>query len=428
MLDINYIRENTDLVKAAAKNKGVMVDIDELLKLDERRRELIAKAEELRAQRNEISASSKGGKPSEEDIAKVRTLKDELDAIESTLEDTLVGYNELLRLVPNVPSEDTPIGFSEEENKILRQVGDKTEFSFDPRPNWEMERYVDQERATKISGSRFTYMKGGLAQLQMALMLWGMSQLSNEEVITKIVKDSGLKVSTKPFVQLLPPVMMRTDTYEATGRLKPDEVTFKLANDDLWLTASAEHAMCTYHMDETLAEEELPMRYAGYALSFRREVGSAGKDTRGIVRMHHFNKLEMESFTSAETSPDEHLFLIAVQEYLMQQLGLPYQVVLKCTFDMGGPNIRGVDIETWMPGQGRYIETHSADLLGDFQTRGLHTRVAKKDGSKELAHTNDATALADRTLVAILENYQTQDGYVIIPDVLKPYMNNKETL
>jgi seryl-tRNA synthetase len=219
--------------------------------------------------------------------------------------------------------------------------------------------------------------------------------------------------------------MMRTKAYEATSRLKPDDITFRLANDDLWLTGSSEHSMCAYYMNDTIDASELPVRFVGYSPAFRREVGSAGKDTRGILRVHQFNKLEMESFTSAETSRDEHEFMIAIQEYLMQQLELPYQVMLKCTFDMGGPNARGVDIETWMPGQKAYRETHSADYITDYQTRGLNTKIKTSEGSRELAHTNDATALADRTLIAIIENFQNEDGSVNVPKVLQPYMNGK---
>jgi len=325
-------------------------------------------------------------------------------------------------------SEDTPIGDSEDQNEILRKVGDKPEFDFEPKAHWEMPQYVEQERAAKISGARFAFVQAGMAQLQLALMNWGMTQLSDPDVIAQIVDNAGLNVSKKPFTAMLPPVMMRTKPYEATSRLKPDDVTFRLANDDLWLVGSSEHSMCAYYMNDTIPTEQLPVRFVGYSPAFRREVGSAGQDTRGILRVHQFNKLEMESFTTPETSRDEHEFMIAVQEYINQQLGLHYQVILKCTFDMGGPNVRGVDIETWMPGQKKYRETHSADYIGDYQTRGLNTKYKDEAGQRQLAHTNDATALADRTLIAIIENYQQADGSIRVPDVLRPFMGGKEVV
>jgi len=265
--------------------------------------------------------------------------------------------------------------------------------------------------------------------LQNALMQFALSVLTNQETLRQIADGAGLDVSDKPFIPVAPPLMMRTDAYEATARLKPDDVTFKLANDDLWLIGSAEHSLCAYYMNETLKAEELPVRFAGYSTSFRREVGSAGQDTTGILRMHHFDKMEMESFTDAETSRNEHEFMIAIQEYLMQQLGLSYQIVLKCTFDMGAPNLRGVDVETWMPSQKLYRETHSADYMGDYQARGLKTKYVKEDGNKEFAHTNDATAFAaGRTLIAIIENYQTAEGDVIVPEKLRPFMGGKEKI
>ena len=425
MLDISFIRENVQTVKDAAKNKGSEVDIDELLRVDNLRKKLITEIDELRAQRNEISSGMKGQKPSESDIKKVKQLKDELSEVEQELEPIQERFTALLAEVPNIPSEDTPIGSDEDQNKLLRQVGDKPTFNFAPKPHWEMTAYIEQERAAKISGARFAYIQAGAAHLQMALMNWGVSQLTDSEVIASIVEKANLDVSKKPFVPVLPPVMMRTESYRATSRLKPDEITFKLANDDLWLIGSAEHSLCAYYLDDVI-EEDLPVRFVGYSASFRREVGSAGQDTRGILRVHQFNKLEMESFTDAQSSYVEHEFMIAIQEYLMQQLELPYQVMLKCTADMGGPNIRGVDIETWMPGQGKYRETHSADYIGDYQTRGLNTKHVDAEGKKVLAHTNDATALADRTLIAILENYQNKDGSITVPKVLRPFMNGKE--
>jgi seryl-tRNA synthetase len=220
--------------------------------------------------------------------------------------------------------------------------------------------------------------------------------------------------------------MLRTEPYVASARLNAEEVTYKIEQDDLWLNASAEHTLCTMYWNEVLPEEMLPIRYIGYSTSFRREAGTYGKDMEGIMRLHQFDKLEMEVFSNAETGLSEHLLLIAIQEYLVQQLNLPYQVLQKCTADIGKPNARGVDIEIWLPGQGQYRETHTADYMTDYQSRDLKIRAKFKDDKTQLVHTNDATAFAlGRIMVAILENYQTADGHVNIPEVLLPYMNGK---
>jgi seryl-tRNA synthetase len=252
---------------------------------------------------------------------------------------------------------------------------------------------------------------------------FAMDKLTDEDVLKRIAEDAGLggKVNTKPFVLVMPPAMVRTEVYEATGRLDGQDVTYKLEDDDLWLNASAEHSMCPMYMNEIVDEAELPLRFVGYSTSFRREAGTYGKDMEGIFRMHQFDKLEMESFTMPEQGLNEHLFMIAIQEYLMSELGLPYQVIMKCTADVGKPNARGVDIDTWLPGQGKYRETHTADYMTDYQARRLQTRVRRANGDVELAHTNDATALSQRPLIAIIENYQQADGSIRVPKVLVKY-------
>jgi seryl-tRNA synthetase len=291
----------------------------------------------------------------------------------------------------------------------------------------ELHGWIDKERAAKIAGSRFAYVKGGLVQLHFALIQFAMDVLTNEATLEEIAERAGLKgkVSTKPFVPVLPPAMVRTEVYEATGRLNKEEVTYKLEGDDLWLQASAEHSMAPMYMNEIVPESELPLRFVGYATSFRREAGTYGKDMEGIFRLHQFDKLEMESFSTPETSLNEHLFMIAVQEYLMSELELPYQVILKCTADIGKPNARGVDINTWLPGQDKYRETHTADYMTDYQARRLQTRVRRTSGEVELVHTNDATALSQRPLIAILENYQQADGSVRVPKVLVKYFGRE---
>jgi seryl-tRNA synthetase len=254
-----------------------------------------------------------------------------------------------------------------------------------------------------------------------------MDILGDEEVLRRIAQDAGLEVSTKPFVPVLPPLMIRTEVYDAMDRLEPREDRYKVEGEELWLQGSAEHVLGSMHADEIIAESEFPVRYVGYATSFRREAGSYGKDMEGIFRLHQFDKLEMESLATPEQAMNEHLFMVAIQEYIMSELELPYQVILKCTADIGKPNARGVDIDTWLPGQGKYRETHTADYMTDYQARRLQTRVRRESGVVELVHTNDATALSQRPLIAILENYQQADGSVRVPKALVKYYG-RETL
>jgi len=262
-------------------------------------------------------------------------------------------------------------------------------------------------------------------------MQWVTNTLADESIIQKLIDDNGLKISAKPFTPILPPAMIRTDAYEAMDRLQPSDDRYKVGadEDDLWLQGSAEHTLGSMYWNETLPESIFPIRYIGFLTSFRREAGTYGKDTEGIIRMHQFDKLEMEVFSTAETGLDEHKLLVAIQEYLVQQLGLPYQLLQKCTFDIGKPNARGIDIEVWMPGQDKYRETHTADYMTDYQSRRLNTRVKRTDGAVQLVHTNDATAFAlGRIMVAIIENFQTADGHIAVPCVLQPYLNSKELL
>lgn len=428
MLDIAYIRENREVVQKACEVKGIVADVSELLRIDEQRRDLLTEVEQLRSQRNQLAAQAKNAKPSAENIAAGKELKGKIQAMEADLDGIEKKWRALLKQIPNIPHEDVPIGTSEEENVVAKEWGEKPQFDFEPKNHWEIGEargWIDKERAARVAGARFAYLKGDLVKLQFALMQYGIDQVSDEKVLAAIAKQNKLNVSTKPFVPVLPPLLIRTDVYEATGRLKPEEETYRLQDDDLWLNASAEHSLAPLHMDETLEESDLPLRYVAYATSFRREAGSYGKDTEGIVRMHQFDKLEMESFSSPETSFNEHLFMIAIQEYAMQQLELPYRLINKCTADIGKPNARGWDIDAWLPGLGAYRETHSADYITDYQTRELHTRVRYRDGRTELAHTNDATLFPQRPLLAIIENYQQADGSVRVPTVLQPYLKKE---
>lgn len=421
MLDIKFIRENRTTVDDAIKNKRVDFNLDILIQADEKRRELIEASDNLRAEQNRRSK----GPQSPEGIEELRELKSRLKALEEEREAAEKEFNDLMLRVPNIPTEDTPVGMSEADNKIIKTVGKIPEFDFPVKSHWDLGQeldLIDKERAARVAGSRFAYLKGDLVRMQFAMLQFALDKLTDQKIIKKIIKDNNLKVSDRPFIPVLPPYMIKTDVYRATGRLNESEVTYKLEGDDVWLNASAEHSLAPMYQGEILDESQLPLRYLGYTTAFRREAGTYGKDMEGIIRMHQFDKLEMESFTVKEQGLDEHLFLVAVQEYLMQQLEIPYHVLLKCTVEIGIPNARGVDIEAWLPSQNTYRETHTADYMADFQARRLQTRVRRSDGRVELVCTNDATALSQRPLIAILENFQTKNGSVTVPKVLRPYM------
>ncbi len=431
MIDIQYIRDNPEVVREKSKQKGYDVDTDQLLGFDSKRREMLNQIEEFRQKRNEIADSMKGGRPSDEQVAKGREIKEALANLEHQFSSIDKEFFDLLKLVPNMPLDEVPVGATENENVVIRTVGEKPNFEFDPKNHAEIAEakgWLDKERATKIAGARFVYTKGDLVRLEFALWQYGMSVLGNSEVLQQIIDKDNLSVSAKPFEPILPPAVAKKEVFEATGRLNKEEQTYKIEDEDLWLNASAEHTISPMYMDEILPEAELPIRYVGYTTAFRREAGTYGKDTEGIFRLHQFNKLEMESFCTPESSLQEHLFMVAIQEYLMQQLGLPYQVLEKCTADIGRPNAKGVDIEVWLPTQNTYRETHTADYISDYQARAMRTRMRKADGSIELLHTNDATAFSQRPLIAIIENFQTSDGDVVIPTVLRPFMAGKEKI
>jgi seryl-tRNA synthetase len=368
-------------------------------------------------------------KPDEADQALGRELKAELGKLEPRIKETDEHFRELLKNVPNMPLEDVPVGLSEDENVVAKTVGIPREFEFKPKAHQEIGEklgLIDKTRAAKISGSRFVYLKGDLVRLQLALMNFVMSQLTDTELIGKLISENSLDVPTRVFTPVLPPALIKTEPYQASSRLNAEETTYKLVQDDLWLNASAEHSLCTMYWDEVIAEVDLPIRYIGYSTSFRREAGSYGKDVEGIFRMHQFDKLEMEVFSTAETGLEEHKLLVAIQEHLVRSLNLPYQLIQKCTFDIGKPNAGGVDINTWFPAQANFRETHTADYMTDYQARDLSIRVKRSDGSLELVHTNDATAFAmGRILAAIIENYQDESGHIEVPAALVQYMGGQ---
>jgi seryl-tRNA synthetase len=388
---------------------------------------MIVEIEQLREQRNEISKSKEH---SEEKIAEAKVIREKLGGLENELAKVEKNLNIEIRKVPNLALKEVPIGKSEEENVVVNSVGEKTEFDFEAKNDeeiGELNGFIDKARAAKVAGSRFVYLKGSLVRLQFAIIQMVMDALTNEEIIKKIIENKKLNIKSTPFTMVIPPNLIRTEPYMASGRLDSEEVTYKLADDELWLNASAEHSLCTMYMNEKLDESQLPIRMLGYSTSYRREAGSYGKDMEGIFRMHQFDKLEMEVFSTASTGLDEHKLLVGIQEYLMQQLELPYRVVQKCTADIGKPNAQGIDIDTWMPAQKNYRETHTADYMTDYQARSLNVKVKLSNGETELAHTNDATAFAlGRILKAILENNQTREGKIKVPKALVKYYGAEE--
>lgn len=431
MLDIQFIRDNPELVAEKSRQKGYNVDITQLLGFDDKRRQLLQQVEDHRRQRNELGSAAKGQKPSEEQVAAGRVLKEQLANLEHQLSAIELEFLALLKTVPNMPLDDVPVGNGEDDNVAVKHWGDKPNFNFTPKNHWqigEAKGWIDRERASKVAASRFVYLKGDLVLLEFALWHFALKVLTDQTVLEKIIKDNNLKVSAKPFVPVLPPAVAKKEVYEATGRLNKEEQTYKIEDEDLWLNASAEHTLAPMYLNEILAEADLPLRYVGYTTAFRREAGTYGKDMEGILRLHQFNKLEMECFNLPEDSLDEHMFLVAIQEYLMQQLGLPYRLLNKCTAEIGFPNAHGMDIEVWLPGQNKYRETHTADYITDFQAQGMKTRVRRHDGLVQLAHTNDATAFSERPLIAIIENCQTEEGNVKIPEVLQPYMSSRNEI
>lgn len=432
MIDIRLVRENPELVAQNAKNKGYDIDVNKIVALDDERRVLQQQVDELRERRNQNAAKMKGGRPDQALIDEGKQIKVELTEREGYLGNVEAEFMELFKKVPNIAAEDVPFGASEDENIVVKTVGEKPSFDFTPRNHYEIaeqREWIDKERAAKVSGSRFAYIKGDLVKLQLAIVSYVMDTLTNEDTLKKIANNTGLDVSPKPFTPILPPLMIRTELYDAMDRLEPRDDRYKIEDEDLWLQGSAEHVLGSMHADEIFDEKQLPLRYLGYATSFRREAGTYGKDMEGILRMHQFDKLEMESFTTADSGMKEHLLFVAIQEYLLGALGLSYQVIQKCTADIGKPNARGIDMEAWLPGQDKYRETHTADYMTDYQARRLKTRVRRDSGDLELVHTNDATAFAiGRVMIAVIENGQDADGNVSIPEVLRPYLGGREVL
>ena len=406
MLDIKFIRENPDKVKESCQKKRVRVDIDHLLELDEQKRKLIQEIEVLKSKKNKLG---------KDDIEQAKKIKNEIKKTEPELDRVEKEFKKLMLQVPNPPLDDVPVGKDESENKVLRQEGKKPRFDFPIKDYLAVAKkldIIDIEKAAKVSGTRFGYLKGGAVLLEFALV-----QLAFE-VLTK-----------ERFIPVIPPVMLKGKAMAGMGYLdKGADEVYYLEKDDLYLVGTSEQSIGVMHMDEILKEKELPKRYVAFSTCFRREAGAYGRDTKGILRVHQFDKVEMFSFCQPEQSNKEHQFLLSMQEKLMKLLKIPYQVFQVCTGDLAGPSAATYDIEAWMPGENQYRETHSTSNCADFQARRLNTRYKSKEGLK-FVYTLNGTAFAiGRMLIAIIENYQQKDGSIDVPEILRKYMSGVENI
>jgi seryl-tRNA synthetase len=434
MLDIKFIREQRDAVEAGLKAKGVRVDLKYLLELDQKRRAKIEEVNNLRAKHNIASdeIAKLSGKERDGRIATTKDLKANLGNLEFELEALEEEYRALMYTIPNPPLDTVPVGKDEAENVVLREVGSKRRYAFEPQGNvalGEKLDLIDTERAAKVSGSRFGYLKHEAPLLEFALVQFALSFLTSREHIARVLQEEKLSISEKPFIPVVPPVLIRPEAMKAMGYVERggDEIYF-LEKDNLYLVGTSEQSVGPMHMDETFDEGSLPHRHVAFSSCFRREAGSYGKDTRGILRVHQFDKVEMFVLATPETSRDEHELLRALEERMLASLGIPYRVLNICSGDLGDPAAAKYDLEAWLPGQnkgkGEYREVTSTSNTTDFQARRLNTKLRRKDGTTEFVHMLNGTAIAvGRMIIAILENYQQSDGSVKVPDVLLPYMH-----
>ncbi|NQU83326.1 MAG: serine--tRNA ligase [Parcubacteria group bacterium] len=411
MLDIKFIREKSVKVKKSARGKGVNVDMNKLLELDAERRKLLHQSQDLRADSNKLSkkiGESKG--KDKASIKKSTVIKGKMKKLEPKLKKVEQEFEELLLLVPNITSPDVKVGKDENDNNALKTVGKPKKFSFKVKDHQELGEalgVLDTVRATKVSGARFAYLKGGLAELQMALIQY---------VYDVVVKK-------EKFTPIIPPVIVRAEIASGSGHPEAtSDEAYHLEKDDMYLVGTSEQSILPMYKDEVLDEKDLPIKYLGYSTCFRREAGSYGKDTQGILRQHQFDKLEMFVYCKAEDSEKLHKKLLELEEKLVKGLGLPYRVMMLCTGDTGYPSAKTYDIETWIPSQNKYRETHSTSNCTDFQARRLNIRYRNKKGEVRLLHTLNGTAFAiGRILIAIMENNQQKDGSIKVPTVLQKY-------
>jgi len=415
MLDIKFIRENPDRVKEGVKNKGVKADIDRLLELDEERRKLLQKVERFRAEQNKATeeiAREVDENKRKKKVEEMKRLKANLKGSEEELGRVSSELEKLLISVPNLPLDGVPIGKDESENKVLREEGKKPKFDFTPKTYLEIAQtldLIDIERASKVSGSRFGYLKKEAVLLEFALI-----QLAFEET-----RKEG-------FVPVIPPVLISEESMRGMGYMERGrEEIYHIEKDNLYLVGTSEQSIGPMHAGEMFNEKDLPKRYVAFSSCFRREAGSYGKDTKGILRVHQFDKVEMFSFCRPENSRKEHELFLSIEERLMKRLRFPYRVVQICTGDLGDPAVAKYDIEAWLPGENTYRETHSTSNTTDFQARRLNIRYRKREGERpEFVHMINGTAFAiGRMLIAIIENYQQKDGSIKVPEELKKYVD-----
>ncbi len=424
MLDIKFIRENPEKVKEALRKRNADFDIGFLLELDGKRRKKIKEVEDLRAKQNELSeaVANASGSARDEKIGESREIKTTLGESEFEQNALEEEFASLAYQLPNIPFDDVPVGKDERDNVVIREVGEKREFGFTPRDAMEIAAaldLIDTERAAKVSGSRFGYLKREAVFLEFALVQYALAALA-----------------AKGFIPVVPPVIIKEEMMKGMGYIdseKDREERYFLEKDKQILVGTSEQSIAPMHADEILDEGALPLRYAGFSTCFRREAGSYGKDTHGVLRVHQFDKVEMVIFSTPEESRKEHELMIRIEEELMQGLGIPYRVAALSTGDLSVPSAATFDIEAWLPGQengkGKYRETHSSSNTTDFQARRLGVKIRRKDGSTEFAHILNGPVFAiGRMIIAILENYQQEDGSVRVPETLRNYMGGMKEI
>jgi seryl-tRNA synthetase len=398
MIDIRAARNDPDGFRTALAKKNAADAFDQLLEVDTRWRKLETRVTDLRAQ------TKVKGKPSPEQLDELTRSKEELKRVEEEHAEAKRQRDELLTLVPNPPAEDTPEGFTEDDAVVVRVVGAPPAFEFAARDHLDLAQahgWIDAERATRISGSRFVYRVGDVALLELALYRLALDRLID-----------------KGFVPMLPPVLVREEAMYGTGFFPTDEMNiYAVERDGLYLTGTSEVALASFHMGEKLEEDQLPLRYAAFSTCFRREAGAAGKDTRGMFRVHQFDKVEMFAFTFPADSRDEHEYLLAIEEELVGDLDLPYRVVYVAAGDLGASAAKKYDIEAWFPGQQRYREITSTSNTTDYQARRLDIRF-RHEGKLEFVHTLNGTAVTARAGIALMENLQDEDGSISVPEPL----------
>lgn len=426
MIDIENLRKNPQPYRESVKNRNYDPKIvDDFLAIDEQWRKATAEIEGMRAEQKKLGAERK--------IEEAKALKGKMAELETGLSDLELKRKAVLKKIPNLTMPWVVVGKDDTQNQTLREVGTKPVFKFKHKDYVELSEklgVIDTARAGKVSGSRFGYIMGGLARLEFALIQFATDTVTDEKLLAKLIKKNKLKVSPKAFIPVIPPVMIKEEMMEGMGYVERggDEI-YHFEADKLYLVGTSEQSIGPMHSGETLPAEELPRRYLGFSTCFRREAGSYGKDTKGILRVHQFNKLEMFSITTPELSEDEHKLLLAIEEYLMQALELPYRVLNICSGDLGDPAAAKWDIEVWLPGQlegkGQYRETHSTSNTTDFQSRRLGIKYKDATGTR-YAHMLNGTAFSERPLLAIIENFQTEKGSIKVPKVLQKYAGIKE--